>query len=120
VKRRMWPIIVTALLCAAPVPGDIGACGQEVSVLSPELFFRSKKRIDCTRCSECGLGTQTCTVSCSDRPPENDSFPDRCVPLLHDGEVCLRALLAASCEDYAAYVDDVFPTVPSECDFCPR
>ena len=118
--RRGWAVIVTGILCAAPVPGDIGACGQQVEPLSPVLFFESKQRIDCTRCSECGLSTATCGRACSDRPPENDSFPEGCVPLLHDGEVCLRALLGASCGDYPAYVDDLDPTVPSECDFCPR
>ncbi len=30
----------------------------------------------------------------------------------------MRALLAASCSDYASFVDDVAPTVPTECDFC--
>jgi hypothetical protein len=111
---------VTGLLCAAPVPGDIGACGKPVSALDAGAFFRAKKSVDCERCSECGVDTTTCHVACSSRPPENDAFPERCVPLLHDGEVCLRALLAASCDDYAAFVDDAVPTVPSECNFCPR
>lgn len=119
-RKGVWSVIVTGVLCAAPVPGDIGACGQEVSPLSPQLFFESKQRIDCMRCSECGIDTATCRLACSDRPPENDAFPEGCAPLLHDGEVCLRALLAESCGDYSAYVDDVDPAIPSECNFCPR
>jgi hypothetical protein len=114
-----WSVLVTALLCAAPVPGDIGACGQPVERLDAKLFFANKKRIDCSRCAECGLATSACALACSSRPPANDAFPDRCLPLLHDGEVCLRALLAASCDDYAPFVDDRDPTVPTECDFCP-
>lgn len=118
-RRSRWAVVVTALLCAAPVPGDIGACGQPVEQLDAELFFENKQRIDCTRCEECGINTSTCAVACSNRPPERTTFPDRCVPLLHDGEVCLRALLSANCNDYEAYVDDLDPTVPTECDFCP-
>jgi hypothetical protein len=41
------------------------------------------------------------------------------VPLVHDGEVCLRALDDAACEDYLEYMSDVAPTVPTECNFCP-
>jgi hypothetical protein len=119
-KRRFWPAIMTALLCAAPVPGDIGGCGENVELLDAPRFFAGKKNVDCQRCSECGIGTSACTLACSRRPPENEAFAERCAPLLHDGEVCLRALLAASCDDYEAYVDDRSPTVPSECDFCPR
>ena len=89
-------------------------------LLDAGSFFRGKKSVDCQRCSECGIDTATCRVACSDRPPETTTFPDRCAPLRHDGEACLRALLAASCDDYEAYVDDHSPTVPSECDFCPR
>jgi hypothetical protein len=32
--------------------------------------------------------------------------------------VCIDALEAASCSDYASFVSDVAPTEPSECDFC--
>jgi hypothetical protein len=46
-------------------------------------------------------------------------FPEGCAPLVHDGEVCLRALHFASCDAYRGYVDDAAPTVPTECDFCP-
>jgi hypothetical protein len=50
---------------------------------------------------------------------ENVAFDPDCFPLVHDGEVCLNALRAASCNDYANYVDDLAPTVPTECNFCP-
>jgi hypothetical protein len=30
----------------------------------------------------------------------------------------LRALAAASCDTYAAYVDDEAAATPTECDFC--
>jgi hypothetical protein len=38
---------------------------------------------------------------------------------VHDGEVCLRVLLHASCDDYASYMNDRAPAAPSECQFCP-
>jgi hypothetical protein len=52
--------------------------------------------------------------------PWKAAFPEGCLPLVHDGEVCLRALLYATCAEYEAYVDDARPKVPSECDFCPE
>lgn len=119
-KRRTISVVITGLLCAAPVPGDIGACGQTIALLSAEVFFASKKRVDCTRCSECGIDSSLCRDACSDGPPEREEFPENCAPLVHDGEVCLRALLAASCGDYEPYVDDADPQVPSECNFCPQ
>ncbi len=47
------------------------------------------------------------------------AFPVDCEPLVHDGEVCLRRLLEASCSEYVGYVADAAATVPTECDFCP-
>jgi hypothetical protein len=47
-------------------------------------------------------------------------FDEGCIPLVHDGEVCLRALLAASCQDFSEFVRDLEPTAPTECVFCPR
>jgi hypothetical protein len=41
------------------------------------------------------------------------------VPLVHDGEVCLRALDDGGCEDYRNYMSDLSPSVPTECNFCP-
>ena len=119
--RSQIALAVLALVfCTAPTPGDIGGCGQRPQELDPELFFSSKASIDCQRCDECGLGTKSCKTACeiSDMPPK--SFPERCLPLVHDGEVCLRALLNASCSDYGAYMSDTSPTAPTECNFCPE
>jgi len=118
-KRRLVTILAV-LLCAAPVPGDIGSCAQPVQRLDARTFFAAKKSVDCRRCTECGLATGTCGTACDDAASAATTFPDGCVPLVHDGEVCLRALLYASCDDYAGYVDDRDPQVPTECDFCPK
>jgi hypothetical protein len=118
VKRGRLATIVVALLCAAPVPGDIGACGQPVSRLDASTFFLTKAAIDCQQCRSCGFQTDSCDRACTDDLAVT-SFPERCVPLVHDGEVCLRKLLDTGCGDYVHYVDDRAPTVPSECDFCP-
>jgi hypothetical protein len=116
---RVFAAVFTVLLCAAPVPGDIGSCGQPVQRLDASRFFIAKKTVDCRRCGECALATKTCALECAHAPPEQSSFPVDCSPLVHDGEVCLRALLDASCDDYASYVADEGPEVPTECNFCP-
>jgi hypothetical protein len=119
-SRAKWlSTVVVALLCAAPVPGDIGACGQPVQRLDPDVFFASKQAIDCRRCKSCGLSSSACTEACASSNGVK-SFPEGCEPLVHDGEVCLRRLLEAGCDEYAAFVADKSPTVPTECDFCPR
>ena len=118
-KRGRLATIVLVLLCAAPVPGDIGACGQPVARLDATRFFYTKVSIDCQQCRTCNIDTKTCTSACNDEPLAVTTFPEGCVPLVHDGEVCLRRLLVAGCNDYRHYVDDAAPTVPSECDFCP-
>jgi len=119
---RRWRAgtIVAALLCAAPVPGDIGSCAQPVQRLDAPHFFDAKQAVDCRRCAECGIPTSSCRGACDASAAAPTSFPDGCEPLVHDGEVCLRALLYASCDDYAGYMDDQNPQVPTECDFCPR
>lgn len=113
---------IALFLCTAPTPGDVGGCGQKPAELDPGVFFDSKASIDCQRCQECGLEptSNSCGVAC--RFPETypREFPEGCVPLVHDGEVCLRALLHASCDDYAAYTNDRDPSAPSECNFCPE
>ena len=123
-QGRPWRLLGTAftvLLCAAPVPGDIGSCGQPVQRLDAERFFGAEKVVNCRRCGECALSTKTCARECDKKiPPQQSSFPADCSPLVHDGEVCLRALLDASCDDYASYVADEAPEVPTECNFCPR
>ena len=108
------------VFCIAPTPGDVGGCGQKPAELDPGIFFASKANIDCQRCEECALASKPCAQACDASQPQQSQFPDRCVPLVHDGEVCLRALQYASCDDYQAYVSDVSPSVPTECNFCPE
>lgn len=103
---------------AGPTVGDIGSCGESVTALDEQTFAISRKNVDCQRCTQCGLSDQTCKNACDPSVPSDVAWPDTCSPLVHDGEVCLRALLAASCSDYASYISDVAPTFPTECDFC--
>jgi hypothetical protein len=111
--------LLLLLFCAAPVPGDVGGCGQSPDQLDPSVFFATKRDIDCRRCSDCGFTTLACAEACSAEAVVPADFPEGCLPLVHDGEVCLRALHFASCDAYRDYVDDRAPTVPTECDFCP-
>lgn len=118
-KRWQWVVTVLATsVLMAPTPGDVGGCGQPAEPLDPAKFFGQKRRIDCDQCLRCGLATLTCAAAC-EPPAGEDAFDPDCLPLAHDGEVCLNALEAASCDDYAGYVDDVAPTAPTECNFCP-
>ncbi|MCC6521591.1 MAG: hypothetical protein IT373_02920, partial [Polyangiaceae bacterium] len=96
-----------------------GSCGQAVVELDARKFFDEKRGLDCAACSRCGYDGARCLAACAKDAPEQ-SFPAGCFPLVHDGEVCLNALRAAGCSEYAAYVDDLAPTVPGECNFCPR
>jgi hypothetical protein len=110
--------VVALSFCMAPVPGDVGGCGQEPQELDPETFFWSKQSLECEHCRDCGLSTAACERACGQQLVQS-AFPENCVPLVHDGEVCLRALDDGSCEDYRAFMSDVGPTVPTECNFCP-
>jgi hypothetical protein len=118
-SRRVhaWTIVLAVVFGMGPTVGDIGSCNPEVDLLDPPLFFALKARIDCLRCGECTLSGKQCEAACSVSPPT--SFLPGCRPLVHDGEVCLHALLHASCDDYASYTDETRPTAPSECQFCP-
>lgn len=116
-RLRGLTILLAVVLGMAPTVGDIGSCNQDVEPLDPALFFAIKANIDCTRCRECGLVTTPCQTACT--APPATSFLRGCSPLVHDGEVCLHALLHASCDDYATYTDASRPTAPSECQFCP-
>jgi hypothetical protein len=51
--------------------------------------------------------------------PVPSEFPKGCFPLVHDGEVCLRALSYSTCDEYVEYLDDRVPRIPTECNFCP-
>jgi hypothetical protein len=119
---RRRDVALVALLAvglfAAPTVGDIGGCGTQATDLDESVFAEARKQLDCQRCRECGFTTTTCKNACNPAVPSDVSFPPTCRPLAHDGDVCLRALEAASCGDYAAFVDDTAPSVPSECDFC--
>lgn len=106
-------------VCAAPTPGDVGGCGQKRQALDEATFFSTKSAIECERCGECEIRTDRCTQACND-DSGGRRFPEDCVPLVHDGEVCLRRLLDVGCDTFGEYVDDRTPAVPSECDFCPE
>ena len=112
-------IALVVFFCAAPTAGDIGGCGQSEVALDPVAFFGNKQQIDCTQCMACGITTPACASACAGGTPDPDAFPAGCLPLVHDGEVCLDALNAASCADYTSYTAAQGATVPSECDFCP-
>jgi len=117
--ERLVLALLVLLFCAAPTPGDIGGCGQAPDNLDPETFFATKKSIDCSRCKECGIATSACFDACDSAVPWDTAFPEDCYPLVHDGEVCLRALQYASCGDYEGYMSDTSTSTPSECNFCP-
>ncbi|MDP9035410.1 MAG: hypothetical protein M3O50_11440 [Myxococcota bacterium] len=103
---------------AGPTVGDIGSCGRGATELARVSFEQARKNVDCRRCSGCGLTTQTCRSECDADASTRIAWPSTCRPLQHDGEACLRALEAAGCTDYASFVDDFAPTLPTECDFC--
>ena len=110
--------LVALAFCAAPVPGDVGGCGQSPQELDPPTFFWSQQLTECEHCQSCDLKTAACARACGDVLVQSD-FPKDCVPLVHDGEVCLRALQNGSCSDFREYMSDSAPTIPTECNFCP-
>jgi hypothetical protein len=110
--------LLLAAFCMAPTPGDIGGCGQDADELDAPIFFSSKRETDCRRCRECHIATDNCEEACA-AGPLPQALPEHCYPLVHDGEVCLRALADASCDEYARYMSDTSPTAPTECNFCP-
>jgi hypothetical protein len=110
--------VLALVFGAAPTVGDIGSCGQQATPLDETTFAAQRKALDCRRCTQCGLTTQTCIAACDPTKPGDVAWPSTCFPLEHDGVVCIDALEAASCSDYASFVADVAPTVPTECDFC--
>ena len=97
--------------------GDIGSCGKDPSDLDASTFAKARKSVDCQMCTQCSLTTQRCVQACADAAP-TETFPPLCAPLYQDGLVCLRALLASSCDDYALYMSDTESLVPTECEFC--
>jgi hypothetical protein len=109
---------VVLAFCAAPVPGDVGGCGQDPQALDPPTFFASIQYTECKQCGDCGIRSTACERACGSTLVQSD-FPEDCAPLVHDGEVCLRALERASCGDFRDYMSDDAPTTPTECNFCP-
>jgi hypothetical protein len=110
-------MLLAVVFGMGPAVGDIGSCGQSVDDLDPATFFAMKASDDCQRCGECSLSGTLCQDACAGTT--QTAFPNGCRPLVHDGEVCLNALLSASCADYATYVNPDNPKAPSECQFCP-
>ena len=111
-------IALLGVLLMAPTAGDTGGCGRTVAELDRDRYANARKLEDCQRCQECGLGTARCGRACDPKVLPEVAPPATCRPLYHDGEVCLRALGAASCDAYATYVDDEGASTPTECDFC--
>jgi len=110
--------VALVFFAAAPTAGDIGSCGQAENDLDPGKFFLAKQMVDCQRCQDCALDSKLCRLACLNTLTFS-TFPPGCVPLEHDGEVCVDALAAASCADYARYMADEGATIPTECNFCP-
>lgn len=118
---------LTALLCSAATPGDIGGCGQPAEELDARVFYSSLQATDCRACRSCGVTSATCDAACDSTSPTPGAFPTGCAPLAHDGEVCLRRLQEADCDEYAPIVADGASGVvsltsrprPTECQFCP-
>jgi len=105
--------------CAAPVPGDGGGCGKDPISLDAQGFFESKKALDCARCQECDVRSRACDLACDYYAPAGE-LPRGCDPVQHDGDVCIRALLDADCDEYETFLRDASPEAPTECNFCPR
>ncbi|MBK6516385.1 MAG: hypothetical protein IPM79_01880 [Polyangiaceae bacterium] len=117
--RRALRAAALAVACMAPSAGNIGSCGQDAVPLDAAKFLAAKNAVDCSSCIECGLQTAACDRACDGVVPADASFPAGCLPLVHDGEVCLDALSATGCSEYGQLVADEGSTIPTECDFCP-
>jgi len=111
-------VAVLALLSMAPTSGDVGGCGTTATLLDRTVYADARKDLDCKRCEECGVATERCVRACDPKAASDIVLPVTCRPLYRDGQVCLRAIAAASCDTFETYVDDVAPAVPTECDFC--
>jgi hypothetical protein len=109
---------IALAFCAAPVPGDVGGCGQAADSLDPQAFFSSLQDSECQQCRDCDVASATCERACGAALVQS-RFPEDCVPLVHDGEVCLRAIQQSSCSDIRDLMSDASPSLPTECNFCP-
>jgi hypothetical protein len=118
-RLMQWGLGFIALsFCAAPVPGDVGGCGQTAQELDAEVFFSSLQDSECRQCRDCEVETAACARACGDALVQTQ-FPKDCVPLVHDGEVCLRAIQQSGCGDVRDFMSDTSPSIPTECNFCP-
>jgi hypothetical protein len=118
VKRSIISTSVLALIFGVGATvGDIGSCGKDPAGLDAATFATARKSVDCEMCTKCNVTTQRCAAACADAAP-TETFPPNCAPLYQDGLVCLRALLASSCDDYAQFMSDTESLVPTECEFC--
>jgi hypothetical protein len=114
-------VVILATLVAAPTVGDIGSCGTPAEPLGAPEFFSARLSLECDRCNTCGFtASPICKQVCADLQKKRfpSTFPDGCHPVTHDGDVCLNAIEALSCNDFGDLVTDP-PIVPTECDFCP-
>ena len=117
---RRTVALLLGVLCMAPTAGDVGGCGKDATALDLAVYGGARKEQDCSRCQECGLTSARCGRACDPKASPETAIPATCHPLQHDGEVCLRALAAASCDAYGRYLADVEPETPTECGFCAR
>ena len=118
-KARLGALaFVSVAFLMAPTPGDTGGCGVTAETLDVNQFGESRKIVDCQRCTECNITTMRCKNACIATIAPDVAFPATCEPLREDGLICLRALSASSCDDYARFMDDTAPEVPTECQFC--
>ena len=114
----MMLAFVSVAFLTAPTPGDTGGCGVTAESLDVAQFGAARKSVDCTRCADCAIPTARCKKACDPTIASDVSFPATCEPLREDGLICLRALRASSCDDYARFMSDTSPEVPTECQFC--
>ena len=103
----------------APTPGDVGGCGQSPDLLDRAGLLREQEGDRLFALQRVRSLVGVLLRACDGGFPVATAFPKECYPLVHDGEVCLRALRHASCDDYSSYMDDASPTTASECNFCP-
>lgn len=117
-RRRALALVAVAPLLLAPAPGDVGGCGDDAQPLDETSYVELRKELECRLCADCGLRTARCGRACDPDARSDYALPSTCAPLLRDGQVCVRALAASSCDDARAYLGDDAPRTPSECQFC--
>lgn len=120
-KRSFSLLLVLSVLVAAPTAGDIGSCGTAAEALDAKTFFTLRLQDECDKCHSCGYVSRACVRACAELRDETkipSEFPPGCHPVVHDGEVCLRAIESLGCSAFGDLVSDA-PIAPTECDFCP-